>query len=119
MSSRPDQGEIDALFERYRQTRRRRDRNALVEAHIGFANHLARRYSNRGLERQDLEQVALLALVKAVDRFYPGVGAAFTTFAGRMGAASSREMSGYVVSQPMSASVDTTRNERFMRGLLR
>ncbi|MCB0992310.1 MAG: SigB/SigF/SigG family RNA polymerase sigma factor [Acidimicrobiales bacterium] len=83
MSSRPDQGEIDALFERYRQTRRRRDRNALVEAHIGFANHLARRYSNRGLERQDLEQVALLALVKAVDRFDPGVGAAFTTFAGR------------------------------------
>ena len=71
------------LFREYRRTRRRRTRNTLVEAHIGFANHIARRYGNRGVPDDDLRQIALLALVKAVDRFDPEVGAAFTSFAGR------------------------------------
>ena len=75
--------ETVALFETYHRTRRRRDRNRLVEAHIGFAHYLANRYRNRGVATEDLRQIALLALVKAVDRFDPSNGAAFTTFAGR------------------------------------
>lgn len=73
----------DSLFREYAETRKRRTRNKLVEAHIGFANHVARRYTNRGVADEDLRQVALLALVKAVDRFDPEYGAAFTSFAGR------------------------------------
>lgn len=83
MTGRPSDAEIDQLFRRYRERRRRRDRNALVEAHIGFARHLAKRYANRGVANDDLHQTALLALVKAVDRFDPDHGAAFTSFAGR------------------------------------
>lgn len=75
--------EVDALFVRFSESRSRRDRNRLVEAHLGFAHHVARRYANRGVGDDDLEQIALLALVKAVDRFDPGLGYAFTTFAGR------------------------------------
>lgn len=83
MSDRPSEEEVDALFRRYAQTRRRRDRNALVEAHTGFAYHIANRYRSRGMADEDIRQVALLALVKAIDRFDPDHGAAFTSFAGR------------------------------------
>lgn len=75
--------EVEALFRRFSETGSRRDRNRLVEAHLGFAHHVARRYANRGVSDEDLEQIALLALVKAVDRFDPELGYAFTTFAGR------------------------------------
>jgi len=83
MSVRPSPEEIDALFRRFSETRRRRDRNALVEAHTGFAYHIANRYRSRGMNDEDIRQVALLALVKAIDRFDPDHGAAFTSFAGR------------------------------------
>lgn len=61
----------------------RADRDQLVEAHARLASHFARRYSGRGLSRDDLEQTALLALVKAADRFDPDRGVAFATFASR------------------------------------
>lgn len=83
MNDRPTGNEIDELFARFNRTRRRRDRNLLVEAHIGFAHHVARRYSSRGIPDDDLRQIAFVALVSAVDRFDPEYGAAFTSFAGR------------------------------------
>jgi RNA polymerase sigma-B factor len=58
-------------------------RNRLVEAHADLAEHFARRYAGRGLARDDLRQMALLALVKAADRFEPARGVAFATFASR------------------------------------
>lgn len=79
----PSRDDVDALFAEYAQTRRRADRNRLVEAHVGFASHVARRYEKRGVEADDLRQVAFLALVKAVERFDPGREVAFTSFAGR------------------------------------
>lgn len=83
MTERLSEEDARELFDRYRASGRRRDRNRLVEAHIGFARHVAGRFSNRGVPDEDLHQVALLALVKAVDRYDPDVGAAFTSFAGR------------------------------------
>lgn len=71
------------LFRELSQTKRRRVRNQLVDRHIGFARHIAKRYRNRGIADDDLNQIALLALVKAVDRYDPDFGAAFTAFAGR------------------------------------
>jgi len=58
-------------------------RNRLVEEHTDLAEHFARRYSGRGLARDDLRQMALLAMVKAADRFEPARGVAFATFASR------------------------------------
>jgi RNA polymerase sigma-B factor len=57
------------------------ERDALVESHMGLADHLARRYVGRGESLEDLTQVAYLALVKAADRFDPERGAEFATFA--------------------------------------
>lgn len=70
-----------ALFEEFHRTGRRRLRNELVERHIGLAIHIAKRYQHHS--RDDVEQVAMLALVKAVDRFDPSLGFAFSSFAGR------------------------------------
>ena len=45
-----------------------------------LAQHLARRYRTRA-ETDDLQQVAALALIKAVERFDPTRGTAFSSFA--------------------------------------
>jgi RNA polymerase sigma-B factor len=73
-------GEEDVVFRRYRRLRDRADRDALVERFLPLARSLARRYP-AGSEREDVEQVAYLALVKAVERFDPAHGAAFSSFA--------------------------------------
>ncbi len=71
------------LFREFARTRRRRLRNELVERHMGLAAHVAKRYSRGGLHDDDLRQVAMIGLVKAVDRFDPEYGASFSSFAGR------------------------------------
>lgn len=69
-----------ALFARYRRDRSPAVRDALVERHLPLARHLARRYHAQA-EREDLEQVAALALLKAIERFDSTRGIAFTTYA--------------------------------------
>jgi RNA polymerase sigma-B factor len=56
-------------------------RSQLIEAHVGLAEYLARRFVYRGESYDDLVQVASIALIKAVDRFDPERGVEFTTFA--------------------------------------
>jgi RNA polymerase sigma-B factor len=56
-------------------------RDELVAAHLGLAEYLARRFANRGEPLDDLVQVASLGLIKAVDRFDPGRGVEFSTYA--------------------------------------
>jgi RNA polymerase sigma-B factor len=73
-------GDEVAWFRRYRDTRDPAMRDALVERFLGLAMHLARRYP-RGNEHEDVAQVAALALVKAIDRFDPDRGVAFTSYA--------------------------------------
>ena len=58
------------LFERYQRDRRTTDRDQLVARYMPLAQHLARRYSTAA-EKDDLQQVAALALIKAVERFDP------------------------------------------------
>jgi RNA polymerase sigma-B factor len=68
------------LFERYRRTGDVASREALVERFLPLARHLARRYRGGG-EDEDLVQVASLGLLKAIDRFDPSRGIAFSSFA--------------------------------------
>ena len=80
-SSTRDTDDLE-LFREFARTRRRRTRNELVERHMGLAAHIAKRYGRSGQHDDDLRQVAMLGLVKAVDRFDPEHGAAFSSFAG-------------------------------------
>jgi RNA polymerase sigma-B factor len=52
-----------------------------VERFLPLARSLARRYSGGSEPLEDLEQVACLALVRAVDGFDPTRGTAFTSYA--------------------------------------
>jgi RNA polymerase sigma-B factor len=73
--------ELAAMLAEYHDTRDPELRERVIEAHLGLAHYLARRFSHRGLPEDDLAQVASLALVKAVDRFDPSHGFEFSTFA--------------------------------------
>lgn len=74
---------IAEQFVAYRASGDRRQRNALVEAHLNTVDYFVSRYSRRGVAEDDLRQVAFLALIKAVERFDPDRGVGFGTFASR------------------------------------
>src|ERR1700709_1552389 len=52
-----------------------------VTVHMGFARALANRYRHRGLDPEDLRQLAYLGLVKAVNRWDPNINDEFLVFA--------------------------------------
>jgi len=59
----------------------RRAREELVANHLYLAHRLARRYQRSSIAVEDLEQVASLALVRAVDAFDPARGTRFASYA--------------------------------------
>src|SRR4051812_12272616 len=77
--SRRDREEA-RLFARYKRTGDQAARAELAARFLPLARHLANRYRGRG-DSEDLIQVASYALVKAIDRYDPDRGLAFTSFA--------------------------------------
>src|SRR6516165_12734915 len=73
--------ETSELFELWRLHGDRRARDELIERFVPLARKLARRYLRSSEPYEDLAQVASLGLVKAVERFDPARGYAFTSFA--------------------------------------
>jgi RNA polymerase sigma-B factor len=69
------------LFRRWRRFGDRAARDQLIERFLPLARKLARRYTPSTEPYEDLVQVASLGLVKAVERFDPDRGFAFTSFA--------------------------------------
>lgn len=84
-STRPgrDWEALNQRFHEYRETRDEGLRDEIVAANIGLAHHFAKPYMGRGIERDDLEQVAMVGLVKSVSRFDPTTGTPFASFARR------------------------------------
>ena len=64
----------------YRATGDRALRDELIREYEGFASALAWRFGGRR-DPEDLRQVALIALLQAVERFDPGHGTEFLSFA--------------------------------------
>lgn len=69
------------LLEQYAKERTKELRDALFEGFLPLAKSVARRFSGRGAETEDLEQVAGMALLKALERFEPERGYRFVTYA--------------------------------------
>lgn len=53
----------------------------LIEANLAMARTMAARYRNRGVDQDDLEQVALVGLTKAAQRFDASAGHDFLSYA--------------------------------------
>src|SRR5918998_910798 len=69
------------LFRRYRDEGDPVDREDLVQRFMPLARSLAARYAGGNEPYDDLLQVACLALVRAIDRFDPDRGVAFSSYA--------------------------------------
>jgi RNA polymerase sigma-B factor len=69
------------LFERFADRQDPVDREMLVERFLPLARSLASRYASRGEPFDDILQVASLGLLKAIDRFDPSRGGAFSSYA--------------------------------------
>ncbi|QSB06088.1 SigB/SigF/SigG family RNA polymerase sigma factor [Natronoglycomyces albus] len=61
--------------------RRSRLREELVTGFIPVAENIAGRFAGRGVPRDDLEQVAAVGLIHAIDRFDPHRGTNFLSYA--------------------------------------
>ncbi|MDN3241814.1 SigB/SigF/SigG family RNA polymerase sigma factor [Glycomyces tritici] len=49
--------------------RREELRSRIITGYLPLADHIARRYSSRGIAKDDLAQVATVGLIRAIDRF--------------------------------------------------
>lgn len=69
------------LFAIYSNNRDIDIRNILIERHMYLANILSKKYINKGVEFEDIYQIASLALIYAIDRYNPEKGYEFSSFA--------------------------------------
>jgi RNA polymerase sigma-B factor len=69
------------LFLRWTRFQDERAREELVGCFLPLARSLARRYARANVPVEDLIQVASLGLLKAIDRFDPRRGVAFSSYA--------------------------------------
>ena len=69
------------LFDRYARDGDVAARDALVDLYLPLARHLAWRFGRGSAHAEDLVQVASLGLLKAIERFDPSRGLAFSSFA--------------------------------------
>jgi RNA polymerase sigma-B factor len=76
-----DRNQLKRAIDAYSHTHDRTLRGDIVAAYQGLAYALAARFTRRGEELDDLNQVALIGLLKAIDRFDPSKGTELTTFA--------------------------------------
>ncbi|MBR3763587.1 MAG: sigma-70 family RNA polymerase sigma factor [Clostridia bacterium] len=76
-----DDTRLIPLLADYAKTRDRDVLAQLVEGYLPLCRSIARRFRGQGVEQEDLEQVAAMVLMKALDRFEPERGFKFSTFA--------------------------------------
>ncbi len=71
-----------ALLQDFQKDASAKNRNSLVQLHMGLVRKEAHRWVHYSSETyEDLVQIGTLGLIRAVERFNPGHGTAFSTFA--------------------------------------
>jgi len=69
------------LFKLYSESRDSLIREELIKRHLYIAEILSKKYVNRGIEYDDIYQVACVGLIYAVDRYDVSKGYEFSSFA--------------------------------------
>jgi RNA polymerase sigma-B factor len=77
----PEQKTDRDLLRRYHERGDLEARERLIEQYLPLVRSLARRYSYRGEQLEDLVQVGCIGLIKAIDRFDVERGVELTTYA--------------------------------------
>lgn len=72
---------VEELFEEYKNTHDEQARNKIVSEYSYIARAAASRYTGRGVDYDDLYQIACIGLILAVERFDADKGIKFVTFA--------------------------------------
>ena len=71
---------INELFKRYKESGDITIRNQIAEHYLYITEILAKKFVGRGVEYDDLQQIAAMALVRGIDRFDVEQGVQFSTF---------------------------------------
>ena len=71
----------EGLFLKYNSDRSAGNRNEIVKKYIYLADIISKKFLNRGVEYEDIYQVACIALINAVERFSLDKGVKFVSFA--------------------------------------
>ena len=69
------------LFKEFKKTKDKKIRDLLIERHLYIAEILAKKYVNRGIDYDDIFQVASIGLIYAIDRYDIDKGYEFSSFA--------------------------------------
>ena len=77
----PEERNDQDLLRRYHEQNDLVAREKLIEQYLPLVRSLARRYSYRGEQLEDLVQVGCIGLIKAIDRFDIDRGVELTTYA--------------------------------------
>ncbi|NLL80980.1 MAG: SigB/SigF/SigG family RNA polymerase sigma factor [Tissierellia bacterium] len=73
--------DIRNLFRRYKEKGEKEIRDILIEEHLYIAEILSKKYANRGIDYDDIYQVACIGLIYAIDRYDIDKGFEFSSFA--------------------------------------
>ena len=63
------------------QAGERNAREVLIENNLGLVRHIVKRFAGRGHELEDLFQIGVIGLIKAIDKFDLTLGLKFSTYA--------------------------------------
>lgn len=69
------------LFTEYYNTKDTAIREKIIDKYMHLPKIITKKYLNKGIEYDDLFQVACMGLINAADRFNPNIGVEFSTFA--------------------------------------
>ena len=76
----PSGDAIEDIFYEYRKNPTIEIRNTIVNKYLYLTELIARKFINRGVDFEDINQVASLALIKSVERFDVDKGVKFVSF---------------------------------------
>jgi len=75
-----DNTNIDILFKKYKNTKNSEARERIILFYEPLVKFLANKYSNKGIQVEELVAVGNVALIRAIKRYKPNNGASFTTY---------------------------------------